>query len=124
MPLRLRAAVHGEVLRRGNHPEVVGIVSLQTLHEGDAQTAGEERVLSVSLLPASPARIAKDVDVRRPDGQSVVDRVNIVANGLVVLGAGLDGDRRGLASHQSGVPRRRHSYRLWKQSGVSDRKST
>ena len=29
--------------------------------------AGEERVLAVGLLPAAPARVAEDVDVRRPE---------------------------------------------------------
>ena len=65
---------------------------MQAVDEGGAEGGGEEGVFAVGLLAASPTRIAEDIDVGRPDGETEVDGVNVVAVGLVVLGAGLDGD--------------------------------
>src|ERR1700758_4178181 len=92
MTLRLRAAVHGVVFGSGDSLQIVRIIALQTLDEGNAHAAGEKWIFAVGLLPAAPARIAKYVDVRRPDGEPEVDAVNVVANSLVVLGAGFGRD--------------------------------
>ncbi len=57
------AAVDSVVLGRGNGTEVVRIVALDTLYECGAEASGEKGIFAVSLLAASPAGIAKDVDV-------------------------------------------------------------
>ena len=44
----------------------------QTLHELDAHARREVRIFAVGLLAAAPARIAEDVDVRRPEGQALI----------------------------------------------------
>ena len=37
---------------------------------GDTHSRGQKRILALGLLPAAPARVAKDVDDRRPDIQA------------------------------------------------------
>ena len=85
-------AVHGVVLGRGDGAEVVRIVALDAFNKGGAQARGEERVFAVGFLAAAPARIAKDVDVGRPDGQAVVAVVIAMADGVVVFRARFGGD--------------------------------
>ena len=70
---RLGAAVHGVMLGRGNGAIVARIVALQARHEGDAHAAGQEGIFAVGLLAAAPARIAEDVDVRRPEVEALED---------------------------------------------------
>ncbi|KAF5035068.1 hypothetical protein DSECCO2_589490 [anaerobic digester metagenome] len=72
MPERLRSTVGGKVLDAGGGLEN-GTTTLQSLDEGHCQALGQIRVLTESFLPASPAGVAKDVDIRRPDGKSLVD---------------------------------------------------
>jgi hypothetical protein len=80
--------VDGVVLGRRDGAEVVGIVALDAFHKRDAKPAGEERILSVSLLATSPPWIAKDIDVGRPDGKSVKSIVIAVQNRVVEFGPG------------------------------------
>jgi hypothetical protein len=65
VPQRLGAGVDGVVLGGRRHDRMLGVVALQAGDEGHAERPGEERVLAVGLLAASPARVAEDVDVRR-----------------------------------------------------------
>src|ERR1700736_1340177 len=60
------ARVYGEMFGGGNRPEEAGVVPLQAGDEGYTHTCGEEGVFAIGLLPASPARVSEDVDVRRP----------------------------------------------------------
>src|SRR5271154_4432044 len=92
---RLGAAVDGVVLRCGNSAEVGRVIALEAFDEGDTETGGEEGVLAVGLLASAPAWIAEDVDVRRPDGEAVVDGVDVVADGFVIFRSGLGGDDGG-----------------------------
>ena len=61
------SAVHGVMFRGRDHLEVARVIALQTLDESNAQTRGEKRVLAVGFLSASPARVAKDIDIRTPE---------------------------------------------------------
>jgi hypothetical protein len=61
--------VHSVMLGGGNHFEVARIVALQAFDERDSHGACEEGILAVGLLSPSPAGIAEDVDVWRPEGQ-------------------------------------------------------
>src|ERR1700754_3129017 len=72
MPSGFRAAVHGEVFRRGDGPRMRRVRPLDALDEAYRHASGQVGVFAVGLLTASPARIAKDVHVRRPDGQPFV----------------------------------------------------
>ena len=105
-------AVDGEVLRRGDDARVRGVGALQPLHEGDAQCAGEIRVLAVGLLPAAPARIAEDVDVGRPDGQALIQAPIGVQRPRIELRPRFDRDDIADLPDQIGVPRRGHAHGL------------
>src|SRR5260370_8947780 len=87
MARRLRTAVDSKVFWRGHGLQIFRIITLETGHERDADSRSQVRVLAVRFLPASPARIAKDIDVGSPDGQSPIPvRGTITANPRGVLG--------------------------------------
>src|SRR5919199_4347460 len=101
MALRLRAGVHGVVLRRRNHLEILRVVALHAADELDAEARGEVRVFAVGLLAAPPARVAEDVDVRRPEGEAVEARAVPRPLRLVVLCARLRRDYGRDAAHEA-----------------------
>ena len=87
MALGLRPVMHGEVLGRGDDLEVPGVGTLQTGDKSCSYAAGEEGIFPIGLLPAAPARIAKNIDVRRPQREAVEDRSIALALRLVVFGS-------------------------------------
>ena len=101
---RLRPTVHREMLRRGHQLKVVGVVTLQPFNEFDAHAGSEKWIFAKGLHAAAPARIAKDIDVRRPEGKPRETAAIIVTNGLVVLGAALNRDDPRDPAHERGVP--------------------
>ena len=88
MAQRLRPAVHGEVLGAGGGLHGPAL-ALQAAHIGLPHARGQIRVLAVGLMPAAPAGVAEDVDVRRPEGQAVVDVAVALRGQGVVLGPAL-----------------------------------
>ncbi len=54
------------MLRRGDDLRALGIGALQAADEGDAHRRGQDGILAIGFLAASPARIAEDVDVGGP----------------------------------------------------------
>src|ERR1035438_3983199 len=91
---RLGAAVHRIVFGSRDYPEILRIVPLHASNKCHAHPAGEERIFSVGLLAAPPARIAKNVDVGRPKGKTEEHFMLVIPDGLVVLGTCLGGDCR------------------------------
>src|SRR5260370_6118798 len=89
---RLRPAMDGVVLRSRYNLKICGVRTLKTTDEGRSDPSSKERVLTISLLAATPSGIAIDVDVRRPEGESVVNRVIFVTLCLVVFGTCFSGD--------------------------------
>src|SRR6187402_3552711 len=81
MASALRSAVDGKVLRRRNRTEVRGVIALDAANEGRPHAGGKKRIFSVRLLATSPSRIAKDIDIRRPDRQAKVDGMDAMLNG-------------------------------------------
>src|ERR1700749_910671 len=71
VPCTLRSAMHRVVFRRGDRAVVASVFALHPCDKGNSHASSQERVFSVCLLPAPPARIAKDVDVRRPKIKSL-----------------------------------------------------
>ena len=71
MALRFRPGVNGVVLRSRDDFQILRIVTLQSFDECDTEPAGEVRIFAVGFLSASPARVAKDIDVWRPEGETV-----------------------------------------------------
>ncbi len=119
VPRRLRAAVDREMLGAGHRLGVLRVVALEAADEGHGHPRSEEGVFAVGLLAAAPARVAEDVDVRRPKRQPrVLGRVAVVGpRVLVVLGPGLGRDRVGHVVHERRVPGGRQADRLGKHGG-------
>src|ERR1017187_1111120 len=86
-----------------------------------AHPAGEERIFSVGLLAAPPARIAKNVDVGRPKGKTEEHFMLVIPDGLVVLGTCLGGDCRAHGVNKVGVPSGGHSDHLRKICRVASK---
>ncbi len=85
-----------EVLGRRDHGRKFGVGSLHPGHERHCHAAGQIGILSVGLLPAAPAGIAEDVDVRRPGVQAGADPAEMAGlAGQRVQAANLDADRGG-----------------------------
>ena len=68
----LRSAVDREVLGAGGGLHCLS-VPLQTSCEGFAHAGGQIWIFSVCFMATPPPRVAKDIYVRRPHRQSVVD---------------------------------------------------
>ena len=92
---RLRAAVHGEMFRSRDHPVILRVVTLQSGDESHSHAAGKVRIFAVGFLAASPARVAEDVDIRRPEVEPFHDVAASGFDRLIMLGArfGTDDDR-------------------------------
>src|SRR5438477_3727386 len=104
MAKRLGAAVYGEMLRSRDGLEMVRIAALHPLYKRHSHARRQIGVFPVRLLPATPAGIAENVDIRRPEGEPVIAAVIAVAYRFVVLRAGLGRDRIRNAVHQVRVP--------------------
>lgn len=98
------ATVNGVVFGSGNGFEVARVVALKAGDESDAKTSGEERIFAIGFLAASPTRIAEDVDVGGPEGETVVASSIVVEDGVVVFAASFGGDGVGDAVEEVGVP--------------------
>ena len=85
MPRRLRPRMHREMFTGRYRAQVIHIRPLHSLNERAAQPPGQERIFSISLLPAPPPRITKNIDVGRPESQPKKDAVIPFALRLVVF---------------------------------------
>jgi len=112
MARRLRAGVDGVVFERGDHAEELWIIALHADHKGHAHAAGQVRVLTLGFLSSSPARIAEDIDIRRPEGETEELLLLLMAHGFVVLGARFGGGDLAHAVNQRCIPRGPHSNHL------------
>ena len=92
---RFRAAVYGKVLGRGDGAVIARVVTLQSGNKSHPQARGKKGVFAIGFLAASPARIAKDVDVGRPEVEALEDVAVAGAHRLRVLDAPLDADDLG-----------------------------
>ena len=108
------------IVFRGRHDfEIFGVSTLQTTDEGGPDLTGKERVFAVSLLPATPTRIANDVDVWRPESEAVVNRMVFVSYRTVVFGSRFGGDRIPNTSNKRCIPGSCEADRLREDSGIS-----
>src|SRR5215212_8295944 len=100
MALRLWTRMNCVVLGSGNNFQILRIITLESLDECHPKTAGEVGVFSVSLLPTSPAWVAKDIDVWRPKRKTIKPVVVTMSLCFVVLGPRLVRDHLGDAIDQ------------------------
>src|SRR4030095_318812 len=99
----LRARVNGVVFRSRDDFQILWIIALESFYEFDSESSSQVRVFAVSLLPASPARVAKNVDVRRPESETVKPIVVTTSLRLVVLRTSFFRDHGRDAAHKFGV---------------------
>ena len=109
--IRFRAAVDREMFRARHRQHVIRVVALQSLDERHAKRAAQERVFAVGFLAAAPARVAEDVDVRRPERQPAEPfGVAVVFGGVIVeLRAAFNADDVCFLMKQRRIPRGRHA---------------
>ena len=98
---------------------VGGIIALHSFHESDAQTAGEKWIFTVCFLAASPARIAKDVDIGRPEVEPVIDAVDTFTQRFAIFRASLGADGRSNLAHERNVPSRSETNRLGEDGRIA-----
>ena len=101
----LRAAVYREVLGAGSRLEVSWVVALQAAYKGCANFARKVRVFAIGFLAPPPAWVAEDVDVWRPEIQSLVlSGLSLAAKGCMVLGPPFIANRRGDPLNEGNIP--------------------
>ena len=104
MAFRFGTTVHGEVFYCGDGLQVLRVVALQPANELYGQLSREKRIFPVRFLPSSPPRVAKDVDVGRPEREPLISIVTVAAERFVILGASFIRDDSGRAQHQRVIP--------------------
>src|SRR6478736_9284286 len=109
MAFRFRTAMHRVMFGARHREHVIRVVTLDTLHKLDSDLAREIGIFPVSLLATAPARIAENVDVRRPVSQAIPPfGITVMFCSVVVeLRAALNADDSSLLMKQFGIPRRR-----------------
>src|SRR5215475_9629775 len=104
MTLRFRSAVNRVVFWRGDYLKVTRVIALQSLHKRHAQARGKVGIFAISFLAASPARVAKDIDVRTPKSKTLIASMAVVSDKFIMLSAGFSRDHIGDLMHQLGIP--------------------
>src|ERR1039458_2229578 len=87
---RFWATMHREVFWRGHYLEIMRVIALKAPDKGYSHAACQVWIFSVGLLPPSPARIAENIDIGRPERQTGKDAVVIMPKSIVVFGPALD----------------------------------
>src|SRR5579863_2708647 len=103
MPRRFRPAVHGVMLRCSDHSKIFRIFSLHSGNESNSHPSCKKWIFAVGFLAASPARIAENINVRRPEVEALHDVATPGAHGLVMLGARFCADYDCHVVDQSGI---------------------
>ena len=114
---RLGAAVHGVVFGSRNDTIVFRIVALHAGDKRHAHARCQKWIFAVSFLTASPAGIAKDIDVRRPEVQSFKDVAVPIAHASNVTGAPFYANHNGHTVDRIGVKSRGQANRLGELGG-------
>jgi len=98
--------MHVEVFGGRHRLQIMRVVALHAPDESNRHLTRKIGVFPVRLLTASPSRIAKDIDVGGPEGQSEIAAVVVMTNGVVILGSRLGRNGIGDPMHQGCIPRR------------------
>ena len=101
----LWSAVHGEMLHRGHRLQVLRVVTLKAANELRAEPAREKGIFTVRFLSPPPPRVAKEIDIGRPEREPLITLVAVGAEVGVILRACLVGNRRRHPEDQRIVPR-------------------
>src|SRR5512136_2086549 len=94
--LFFRTGVDRIMLGASRHFKIPGMVPLEAFDKLCGHFASKEWVLAPGFLSAPPARVAENVDIRRPEGQSLeLIGAAVTTQGFVVFGAALVTDGGG-----------------------------
>ena len=80
-----RTAVYCKMLRTCRRLQMLRILSLKTSDISTSEFTGQIRILSVCLMTSAPSRIAEDIDIRSPEGQSLIDSMVTFSGKLIKL---------------------------------------
>ena len=120
VPVPFGTGMYGKML--GTSVQLVillAVGTLQSAYDRHAHLSGQVGILSIGLLSASPARVAEDVDVGRPYGESLITFQFALAAEGSVLGAGFVGDSSKYVVEQVAIERGSHTDGLREYSGKS-----
>src|SRR5512133_1524643 len=70
-------------------------------------------------MASSPPRVTEDIDIGRPECETVIDAMVATPDELVILGPGLIRNGIGNIEHQIFIPAVCNGYRLRKYSGIT-----
>ena len=120
MAVPFRPRVHGKVLGAGVGFQHGGVGrSLEAPDHRHAQLSGKIRVFPVGFHAPSPAGVAENVDVRRPERKALILAHMPCLHGLAVLDAGFVAHCGEDAVHQRFVKRGGHADGHGKYGGLS-----
>src|SRR5690606_32251836 len=91
---------------------VLGVITLDSVNEIYGHVSRKEGAFPIGFHATAPARIAKDVDVRRPEGNALVNPPLVFFDVVVVFGAPLIRDGDCHAAHKASVPTGGKTYGL------------
>ena len=117
MPTGFRPAMHRVVLGGGDHFEILGIITLHGFDELDAHAAGQIGIFAIGFLTTAPTWIAEDVDIWRPESQSLIALAQAAVEKLVMLGTRLITDCSGNIVHQCRIKTGRQTNGLGEHGG-------
>ncbi len=87
MAERFRTAVDSIMFCTSMELVIILVIALKAIDTGFAHYRCKVRVLSVSLLAAAPSWITENVDIRCPEGKTIVLLVFASADCVIVLGS-------------------------------------
>ena len=119
MTLILRTAVDCKMLQACVEFIVIRLRTLKSVHHGTAHDSGQIWIFSICLLAASPSRVSEYIDIRCPDGQTVVSCYSVTGTGDVILDALLCGSHVEHFLEKGIVPAGCHAYGLRKYRSKS-----
>ena len=111
---RFRAAVNRKVLGACRSLQILLIVALDALNKAYAHAGSQIRILAKGFMTASPARVAENIDIGRPERKSLVNVRVVLLLLVIVLGASFCGNDIGHLLQQLLVKACRHRNRLRK----------
>ncbi len=113
----LGPAVHCKVLGSGQSLHILASArALQPVDHGHTHARSQIRVLAISLLAASPARVAEDVDIGGPERQALITIDMAALSEAVEFRAGLVADYIECLADGRVVKRRSHADGLREHS--------
>ena len=120
MAVPFGAGVHGEVFGAGVQLVILlSFGTLQATHDRHTHLSGEVRVFSVGFLSPAPARVAEDVDVGSPHGESLIAFQTAFLAEFRGFGAGFVGDCGEYIVEQVIIERGSHADGLREDGGES-----